>query len=906
MRKLYVLLFLCWLAPHGYGQFTSPSVTLHLPQTSNQTWSHGKAKGALKQCGQDTLDFGYDKLIANLYTNNTGSTLRAINISDGYRLGQLYSAPDTVTISGFKFYAWSLDTTANAVDVYCEIYEAGADSLPSGTPVRADTLQIDTTFGNGVLDNIVQFANFEPYTTTKPYIVVVRSFDSTRVAIVCNDYTKQDGFADNFACGSIGGRWYRCLDLNIGGTTLDCDMLLEPFVSYKLYNDFSFKDCYDYRDSVKFTNTSSPFYFNPQYNAYKFYQEYRNLDYERFCHRWSYGSGFFYSAVHGGTKFPSGRNLTVGVRSILYSMTGFRACEDTATAALHFQPDKISFSGDTNVCSGNKAMVIANTNSNVNWHRGPIDTTIVSSGPDYETSALQMNDTIFAQGVNFNCKSLRKRHITKVTETPGLPDVKDDSICLNSLANLVAESQIGETRWFEDSTSLVTLHSGDFLQVGPLNQDTAFFAKTFNGKCTHPGRVRVRAVVSNAFAPKEPTVSNDTAICLLSGDLELSASGDNTLRWFDQAAGGKSLNQGGKHTFTPTDRGSFYRYVDSYNGICASSRLPIKIDVHHFATLNGLVDKEACEGEDIELDLSELHGDIRWFDAPTGGNEEHLGRKILLPAVSNTDIFWLESFEGNCSDSLRYPWIARSIPYGKISESMLDTQACDGTEPVLYVKPDRGDVTWYDASLENKLYVGDSLSVGPFTETKSYAFSISNEGCVGDTTTHTVIWRVMPDANFDYQVTWRDVIFASRLIDQGDYIWYFDDGGDTLMGTDVTRHYYEDKTYNVSLVVKSPFGCVDSVTKPVTINSLSVENKAIKAIAVYPNPSTGTLNISLPIGAEAHDLQLMNALGEVVWRSSGEVSKELTNMHLSVDPGVYQLLVRTQSETMTTPVLFTR
>ena len=91
-----------------------------------------KATNHPTQCGVDTVDYGYEKLIANLYVNSSGSSLRAINISTGYRLGQFYTAPDDITISGFKFYGWALDTTANPVTVYCEVYEAGADSFTYG------------------------------------------------------------------------------------------------------------------------------------------------------------------------------------------------------------------------------------------------------------------------------------------------------------------------------------------------------------------------------------------------------------------------------------------------------------------------------------------------------------------------------------------------------------------------------------------------------------------------------------------------------------------------------------------------------------------------------------------------------------------------------------------------------
>ncbi len=886
----------------SFAQFTSPSVTLiHDQNKASRNQSHGKATNHPTQCGVDTVDYGYEKLIANLYVNSSGSSLRAINISTGYRLGQFYTAPDDITISGFKFYGWALDTTANPVTVYCEVYEAGADSLPMGSPVRADTLLIDTTFRNGVLDSITHFANFAPYTTDKPYIVVVRSTDSVRVAIVANDYIKKDGFGENYACGSIGGRWYRCLNLNIGGNTLDCDMLLEPFVSYKLYNDFTFKDCYNYKDSIHFTNNSSPIYFSPQYNVYKFYEEFRGYSYERFSHRWSYGTGFYYSQVQGGTKFPNPTNVNIGLRSILYSMTGSRACEDTTIKALSFQPDQVDIQGDLAICSGNKATLIGISSGEIHWFDKLTDTTAISVMREYETpNALEENDTIFAQAFNGDCKSTRKRQIIKVTKTPDAPEIKDDSICLNSLANLVAVSSVGSTKWYVDSTTLVSIHTGDFLQVGPLNQDTFFYAKTVNGQCTHPGRLKVHAYVSSAFAPADPITSNDTTICLLGGDITLSATATNTLRWYDVAAGGNPIQTGNTLTFTPNDRGTYYRYVDAYNSICPSSRLPIEITVNHFPTLPSIVDQEACVGQDILVEYDNIPGDIEWYNAMTNGQLITKGTMVLFSDIKQSETFYLQPYQGSCYDTMRHQWNYTAIPYGKVVTSTLDTQACDLMVPTLAITSDIGEVIWYDAD-NKEIYRGNNLTTEPITEDILVSYNIENKGCITSPMQHKVHWRLMPDANYDYQVTWRDVTFASRLISQGDYIWEFDDGTDTSMGTDVEHHYYNDGDYNVSLMVVTPFDCIDTVTKTVTINSVGIEQVSTQLFNVYPNPNNGNFTINVLNADQPMSIDIMDLKGRRIADTTipaGITSHQMNLETLQLAEGVYLLHATQGDETM--------
>jgi len=839
----------------SYSQFTaSPNSIVDDLNSIDYSIEHKlgkKAAGNNVSCDGDTID----------YARYKATSLVGINISNGYRLGQYYETPGDVSISGFDFYAWQNMGTSGVVEVLCQLFAAGADSLPSGAPVREDTLYIDSTFGGGVLTVLQKRAVFSsPYTTNTPYIVVLTTSDTNRVAVVTNSYSAGDGDGEDLGCGTVGGRWYKFSGLNIGGTTLDCDVLLEPHVGYTIYNDFTVKDCYDYRDTVRFTNKTSPFLSSKVYNRYKYF----NI--EQYCHRWDfYGSGSTQYMVEGKIKYSAGRNYKVRLISTLYHYRGGGTCIDTTYRNLNFQPDEITFSGDKNVCSGDNATVIANTNSNVEWYRNPNDTTSFNSGSLYAASApLQENDTVYAKAINNSCVSLLKRNVTYVAKSPNVPTVTHDSVCLNSLANLTATSNVGVIRWYADSTTLVPVYIGDVFQVGPLNRDTFFYAQAHNGVCTHEGRVKATAYVSSDFAPAAPTVSNDTVICLLSNPITLHASSSNTLRWYNVGAGGNIIETGDTLNFTPTARGEFRRFVDAYDGSCASSRLPILITVNHFPTLSGLTDLSGCAGDTLTMDLSMLDGNITWYDMETGGNTVYSGKSRVFETINSDETFYLEPYEGLCRDSLRHAFSIESIPYGKIVSQQLDSMACDNTIPTLSIQTDLGEIQWLNDELDSVIYVGTDYTVDPVRFNVDVHYRIDNKGCVSKPVTHKVKWLLVPGANFDYQVVWRNVEFASRLIGQGDYVWHFGDGSDTLMGTDVKHYYAEDGEYDASLMVTTPFGCADTIYKTIAISTLGVDKMSVDRLSIYPNPISGDGTLSLFSEETWTTYSILDALGRTV------------------------------------------
>jgi hypothetical protein len=88
----------------------------------------------------------------------------------------------------------------------CHLYKAGADSLPTGTPLASDTVTVDTIMRSSVFLTDVQFdAKFKnPVTLNYNYILVV-DCDSTTVtaSLITGDWTQGDGRKRNLGCGSV-------------------------------------------------------------------------------------------------------------------------------------------------------------------------------------------------------------------------------------------------------------------------------------------------------------------------------------------------------------------------------------------------------------------------------------------------------------------------------------------------------------------------------------------------------------------------------------------------------------------------------------------------------------------------------------------------------------------------------
>tara|TARA_R110001592_G_scaffold45282_5_gene144877 strand:+ start:289 stop:1533 length:1245 start_codon:yes stop_codon:yes gene_type:complete len=255
MKKTLLSLFVCGLA------FSTSAQTNNQLQPVNKTLKFDKyesktttAKGTVT-CNNDTLDYTYAKAtgLAGLQLNNATSA-RGVS--------QYFNAPQDITVYGASFYAYKVDATGGiSANLNVEIYLAGADSMPTGSPLASIAVPVDTSFGGGSLAVLGKTAVFSsPVTVNQPYVIVLDNNSPNSIAVVNNSYTAGDGGQEWLSSGNLFGTWTRSYNLVLGSDPFDADLIIEPFVSYDVTIDFTVDGCMPTTGggSVSFTNTSSP------------------------------------------------------------------------------------------------------------------------------------------------------------------------------------------------------------------------------------------------------------------------------------------------------------------------------------------------------------------------------------------------------------------------------------------------------------------------------------------------------------------------------------------------------------------------------------------------------------------------------------------------------------------------
>ena len=99
MNRLYsVCLIFCAFSFSSFGQLTEVKVKIidNLQKYSDPRLSKKSASNP-KKCGNDTIE----------YARRKASAFNTISIRKNYSLGQIYGAPQDITVYGFTFYGFT-------------------------------------------------------------------------------------------------------------------------------------------------------------------------------------------------------------------------------------------------------------------------------------------------------------------------------------------------------------------------------------------------------------------------------------------------------------------------------------------------------------------------------------------------------------------------------------------------------------------------------------------------------------------------------------------------------------------------------------------------------------------------------------------------------------------------------
>jgi hypothetical protein len=868
-KKLIFMAIAFLLSLSSFAQLTSDNVQIKDDFTKVKLNETNKKRSATspKVCGIDTVEFPRYR--------GTGNTFFTANVTGGRALGQLYDCPTPLTLSGFTFYAYvsSNPPTAKRMNLICNVYNAGTDSLPSGSPLRSDTLVIDSTFGRGLLSRIEKHASFRPITLNGKYILTIETDSmAMNAGVVTNSYIAGDGRGHNLNCASINGLWYNGRNLNIGNVSFDCDVLLHPHIKYNFGTDFTINsNCYNVADSVKFVNQSpNNMAGSPIYNRYEFF----NIGY--ISHNWNSGVSPFsnFTGVNYGTKYTTKQNYNVRLISRLYGYRGpnFNGCVDTTIKPLYFKPEVPGFSGPLNVCKGDSVRYSANSNDTgivYEWFKNPQSSPFLIGG-SYKINQVLKNDTLYLRANNRGCVSGFRILYIKANDYPSNLTFKDDSICSGSRGILKANTNVGSVLWYNGINDLTPFFTGSVYQTPVLTNNISYYIVASNLGCKLTPRQEIKVNVGSNFAPQPPVVSNDTTVCLSNTNLVVlnaSASSGLTTRWFNVGSGGTSFSSTNSINFNPTIREEKVYYVDAFNGVCGSTRVPVTVTVEDFPSVLKVENDVICKGDSARNRVTVAFGKIAWYSESNNGSLLSTNT-TYVSKPSNSLSYYIETSSNGCKSINRTRADVTVNEAPSFTKVWADTICAKNKATYTAKINGPGTVSWYEFDTSsNPVFVGNIYVSEVLNGSKRYFSQSEYAGCVGSKVGVQPIVNPAPFSGFSFELqTWQRVKLSPINAGSAGVNWFFGDGNTSKLSF-VTHRYQSPGVYDIKLILTNILnGCKDSTTIPVNIETSSLSSvKILPSFQYYPNPSNGFVKIVCSEIMEGGKMMhLLNTSGQVV------------------------------------------
>ena len=152
------------------------------------------------------------------------------------------------------------------------------------------------------------------------------------------------------------------------------------------------------------------------------------------------------------------------------------------------------------------------------------------------------------------------------------------------------------------------------------------------------------------------------------------------------------------------------------------------------------------------------------------------------------------------------------------------------------------------------------------------------------------VGKYVPKADFDFVNDSNRVAIANNSNFGLEYKWYFGDGESSTHENPI--HYYDtDGEYTIQLFV-SKCGAIDSFSKKVTISTIGFACSELDGIILFPNPTTGIIEISN--AQEIEHIVVLDQQGRMVM-SKSQLKQDYIDISI-LDNGIYFLKIQLKNQ----------
>ncbi|MEC4004735.1 T9SS type A sorting domain-containing protein [Flavobacterium sp. SUN052] len=303
-------------------------------------------------------------------------------------------------------------------------------------------------------------------------------------------------------------------------------------------------------------------------------------------------------------------------------------------------------------------------------------------------------------------------------------------------------------------------------------------AANYNGT----GTVTLNSYI-NVYANPSVTSTTPASRCD-AGTVTLQATTNvGTLNWYANSTGGTAIATGTSFT-TPSIAATTMYYVESINGVCTSTRVPVIATVNTTPTITSTTPASRCDAGSVTLNATASAGNTIWYANPTGGTPLATTNNFTTPSIGTTTTYYVEATTGSCT-SPRTAVIA-TINTTPIITSTTPASRCDSGTIALSATANSGTINWFaNASGGTSLATGTSFTTPSISVSTTYYVETSNGTCTSVRTAVTATVNVTPIITSTTPSSRCDAgtVTLSATANAGTISWYANATGGTALAT---------------------------------------------------------------------------------------------------------------------------
>lgn len=562
---------------------------------------------------------------------------------------------------------------------------------------------------------------------------------------------------------------------------------------------------------------------------------------------------------------------------------------------------------DSSVCAGSQNPVLSATGNNVAWYSDAGLTVNVHNGNDFipTVTSSGIYNYYITQTQN-NCASPSSHLVFTINSIPSAPIAMDDTVCEGGVIPVFTSVGTNLT-WYSDPALTLIVATGFSYQPVVTNPGVYnwYVTQTQNG-CEGSYDV---ATLNIKLVPPSPDATDDT-ICYGGIIPVLTALGTNVV-WYSDIALTDTLQNGNNYQPADTSVGVYHFYVTQTAGNCESTANDVTFVVFDASIPPVVSDNSICQGSGASI-LTATGVNIHWYNDAALNNLIYVGNILttndILPGTYTYYATQTVSLCGTSNSDIATLTV-KSIPAAPAADNVT---VCFGN-PTPDLVANGSNLKWYS---EPELIIlvndGASFSAGN-SSVGTYIYFVTQNvnGCVSLANDVVLTINPTPFVTLNkYHVNINEGGNVTLIAyNASSYFWAPAAGLNISTGPVVVASPASTTTYVVTGT--SSQGCSDTARCVVEVGQIGVdENDFSQYFSVYPNPTSGDLNIKfVSLQKEPLKIRFLNQLGQVLIDMKCEqingTFEEIISLENIAD-GVYYLQVMAEKGVITKKVVLRR